>query len=223
MSVIQLVKNFINQLIGFFQYYYAAFMRNYYQCKLVGEKRDESIHDAIVVFNRSGKINSTEMPIKDLLSDLTLVANFVPEEALKIGFTALEQFIFEVPENERQLKFNKIKHIMLNSTHDITQHLNFNSLFFENTHYNLNKYHEKIQLHKNKYPCRLVGENTENKTNGTTIIFTVLGKRDGYKKLLSDLISNKDLLNKFHPTEAVKFGFIYMGDTLFEHTNQIKK
>lgn len=215
MFIIQKVKDVVVQFIGFFQYYCAAFMRNYYPCKLDGEKRSEETKETIVVFHKSGSTCLLEMPIKELLADTSLIANFIPEESVKIGYIALEQFLLEVPLDERTSKFNQIKHIMLNSTCDVTQNLNFNDLFFDIKTFKSNINGENHRSSRNVYPCRLVGGKVDVITTRTRVIFTVLGKRDGYDKALDDLINNKDLLNKFHPTEAVKFGFIYMGDTLF--------
>lgn len=212
MFIIQKINDVIVQAIGFFQYYYAAFMRNYYPCKLDGEKHSEEANEAIIVYHKTKNRFSLEISIKELLSNSTLIADFQPEEAVKIGFIAFEQFVLEVPLDERSLKFNQIKHIMLNSTCDVSQNFNFGNIFFETT-CESTKQDDRHHLNKNIYPCRLVGGKPDNVTNGTKIIFTVLGKREGYDTTLSDLISNKDLLNKFHPTEAVKFGFIHMGDT----------
>ena len=222
MFIIQKINGVITRAIGFFQYYYAAFMRNYYPCKLDGEKHSEEANEAIVVYHKAKNRLSLEIPIKELLSNPTLIADFQPEEALKIGYIALEQFVLEVPLNERTLKFNQIKHIMLNSTCDVTQNFNFRNLFFETTDEST-KHCDINHLNKNIYPCRLVGVKSNNITSETRIIFTVLGKRDGYDTTLSELIKNKDLLNKFHPTEAVKFGFIHMGDTLLGSIDSTKK
>lgn len=215
MYILQKVKNIINKKTGFFQYYYAAYMRNYYSCKLLGEKSSELTNDTIVIFQKSGNAKSSEISIKELLSDLTLISSFNPEEAAKIGFIALEQFIFEIPIEERFFKFNQIKKIMLNSTGDIGQYVNLNKLFFSSDNYKSNIDNKKNISCKNTYPYRLVGEKNNGKSSETTIIYTILGKKDGYNKSLKDLILEKDLIDKFHPTEAVKFGFIYMGDMLF--------
>ena len=223
MYILQKAKNILDKQTGFIQYHYAAYMRNYYPCKLVGEKPSESTSGTIVVFNKAGNAQSSEIPIKELLSDLALIAHFNPEEASKIGFIALEQFIFEVPVEERALKFNQIKNIMLNFTRDINQDFSLTNLFFDNDYCKLNTDNKKVNFYKNIYPYRLVGEKNNSKVSGTKIIYTTLGKREGYNRSLQDLISNKDLISKFHPTEAVKFGFIYMGDILFGFSNQVKK
>lgn len=215
MFVIRKVKYLAVQLMGFLQYYCAAFMRNYCQCKLHGEKRSTETNETVVVYHKAGNSRSLEISIKELLSNPTLISNFYPEDALKIGFIALEQFVFEMPLGERTIKFSQVKQIMLNSTYDVTQKSNPFNLFFESINCEINKNNEPNYLCKNIYPCRLVGGKADNiALGGTRITFTILGKRDGYDITLSELINNKALLKKFHPTEAVKFGFIHMGDTM---------
>ena len=38
---------------------------------------------------------------------------------------------------------------------------------------------------------------------------------NGYEISIKDLLEDKELIAKFHPTEAVKFGAIALGDLLF--------
>lgn len=222
MFMINKINDVIIQTIGFFQYYYSAFMRNYYPCKLDGEKRSEETNEIFVVYHKIRNNLLLEIPIKNLLSNSKLLANFQPEEAVKIGFIALEQFILESPLNESALKFNQIKHIMLNSTSTVNHNFSFENEFIDTAHIQT-KNDNTNYLHKNKYPCRLVGEKQDNTINSTRIIFTILGKREGYDTTLNELINNKDLLKKFHPTEAVKFGFIHMGETLLKSIDPTKK
>lgn len=215
MFIIKKIKDLFVRIEGFFQYHYFSFMRNYYPCKLVGERRLVKGNEITVIYHKSGHSIPFEKPIKKLLSDYNLISFFNPDESLKIGFIAFEEFIFEEPHEERMIKFNAIKSAMLNSNYDTKKSFNFSSLFSEKVNA---EYKENYvgNLHKNTYPCRLVLGNNCNKNNETTITYTLFGKRDGYEIKLRELILNKELLIKFHPTDAVKFGFIYMGDVLFE-------
>jgi hypothetical protein len=220
MCILRKAKEIFSKQTGFFQYYYAVYMRNYYPYKLIGEKQSESTNGTIIIFNKTGSIASSEISIKKLLSDLALISNFNPEDAYKIGFIALEQFICEVPLEERFCKFNEIKKIMLNSTGCINQNINLSNFIFNDNDEKPSINNSKITQHKNTYPYRLVGEKNNKNTSETTIIYTILGKRDGYTKSLKNLILHKEIIGKFHPTEAVKFGFIYMGDILFGSSSQ---
>ncbi|MCP4473772.1 MAG: hypothetical protein GY821_04245 [Gammaproteobacteria bacterium] len=63
---------------------------------------------------------------------------------------------------------------------------------------------------------RLYNAGQRQDSNGETIIiYTLLGKRDLYEITIKELIENNDLLEQFHPFQAVKFGSIAIGDLLF--------
>ncbi len=208
MFVIQQLKNTIAKLTGFFQYSYAR-IRNYYPCRFVGEKRSKETNTAIIIFRELGKSQLIEMPIKELLTDPNLIAHFHPTEALQIGSIALEEFIFELPSHERKIKFNQTKEVMLNSIPNFNSKITFKNYCFKNNCFDLS-------ILKNTYPCKLVGGKLNRINMNTIIIFTILGKRDGHEKPLRELIMNKDFIEKFHPIDAIKFGFISLGDRLFK-------
>lgn len=87
----------------------------------------------------------------------------------------------------------------------------------------LQKFYQKIfylihycsSSEANYYICKLVGEKNISDSPNTVILYRMLGKRDLFEISVNDLLDNKELLEKFHPTEAVKFGAIAMGDILF--------
>lgn len=219
MFLINQVKNTFFKLLGFFQYHYAR-MRNYYPCKLIGEKRSKETNNTIVVFHKIGKKQPIEIHIKDLLANPALVAQFHPTEAIKLGSIALEEFIFELPKHKRKIIFNKVKRIMLNSTHDVSPNKNIENILTKTDPCNINNDDNSnidmpSSIIKNTYTCKLVGAKQGHENSETIIIYTILGKREGYEKTLRELIINKELIEKFHPTEAIKFGFISLGDILF--------
>lgn len=72
----------------------------------------------------------------------------------------------------------------------------------------------KLSEMRNVYSHKAVSHQTD-KNGETTIIYTILGKRDLYRILLEDLMGNKELLERFHPCQAAKFGAVSMGDVLF--------
>lgn len=74
------------------------------------------------------------------------------------------------------------------------------------------RYH--ISSLRNYYPCKLVGEIEVDGENKTLIRYRTLGKRDTYTIPIQELLEDRDLIEKFHPTEAIKFGAIAMGDIL---------
>ena len=81
--------------------------------------------------------------------------------------------------------------------------------------YWINSIYYYFATHRNQYYCKLIGEklNPQEKSN-TIILYRLLGKRDIFEISIRELLDNRDLLEKFHPTEAVKLGAIAMGDML---------
>ncbi len=210
-------KKFISltrKVIGFFVYHYYSLMRNYYPFKLIGEKISVEKADRIIIFTRVGFINNIEISIKNLLGNPSLISCFHPSDAFKLGASSLEEIIFNLPKKDQMNKFNSIKKIISNSINN-----SFLRFYLEDNEYENNFVIENREdianiLINNKYLCKLVG--IENKKNNDTLItFTVLGRRDGHEKLLSALVKDNSLIGKFHPSDALMFGFIYFGDIYF--------
>jgi len=214
MFVVKKLKDALAKLSGFFQYHYAS-SKNHYLYKLLGEKHAYDTNNTIIVFRKLGEKQPIEMPVKELLAAPHLIAHIHPKEALKIGSIALEEFIVELPENSRKQQFNKMKNIMLNSTHSLSNNESGNSPL------QLQHLSPAINI-KNTYPFKLVGGKSNNNGINTTITYTILGKREGHEKKLHELVNNIELIEKFHPTEAIKFGFIALGDSLFSSSQTEK-
>ncbi len=213
---IKKIKHMISNLTGFFQYHYAN-TKNHYTCRLLGEKYKDN--HVVISFRNLGESHTTEISIQELLSTPFLIANFHPKEALIIGSIALEEFTLGLSKNDQKEEFYKIKNIMLNSIHDITRSIK-DSYLEESFLINQKKSIKTsfIRQHpKNKYPFKLVGGKSSDQINGTVITYTILGKREGHEKDLREIINNSELLEKFHPTEVVKFGFISLGDSIFSN------
>jgi hypothetical protein len=83
-------------------------------------------------------------------------------------------------------------------------------------HHLIGKYQYIHSSKRNSYRCKLVGEKPSPEENNTIIIYRILGKRDIFEISIRKLLENPELLSQFHPTEAVKFGAISMGDVLFD-------
>ena len=74
--------------------------------------------------------------------------------------------------------------------------------------------HYKLAERRNHYACKAVGQKTT-KPGHTIILYTLLGKRDVYEIPIQDLLNNNELINRFPPTQAIKFGVIALGDLSF--------
>lgn len=214
--MVSYIKKYFVNLIGFFQYH-CSFKENYFPCRLVGEKRINDSQNTIIIFHLSGKTKAIELSIQDLLENNKLLSCFHPFDAFQIGSIAFEEFIRDIPHDLRKGKFENIKKIMLNSLHEVNHNQHHTKVLQKKYSSPKDHYIVPVNLDKiknNKYQFKLVAGHTKN--SKTTITFTLLGKREGYKKTLRQLIVDKDIIKKFHPITVFKFGFIALGDTLFE-------
>jgi hypothetical protein len=204
-----ILKKYINYLY----YLNSTFSRNSYPCKLIGEKLNSTSDEPIIIFKILGKVEKYSIPLINIFFNKNLIASFSPKDSLKLGRIAFNFIINNKKENDKLKTFYKIKEIMLSSVHDIFSGSHF---FSKSTPANLEaiinidiESYLISLISRNKYPFKLVGYKSLNKT---IIIYTIFGKRDGYQKTLNSLINTNSVLDKFHPTEAVKFGFISAGE-----------
>src|SRR3990167_428539 len=72
----------------------------------------------------------------------------------------------------------------------------------------------KLSEIRNIYTHKAVGQQT-GKDGETIILYTILGKRDLYKISIEKLMSDRSLLERFHPCQTAKFGAIALGEVLF--------
>lgn len=208
----------LNNIINYLYYFRSSIAKNTYPCKLVGEKISFPSNEQIILFKVLGKKNIYNAPLKGLFPDKKIISGFSPKDALKLGEIAFNEIINNVPKDEQLDKFKRMKEVMLTSTHDIYHTYNLdNSVsdnFINSTNLEIDSYLAYLIV-KNSYPFKLVGYQSQDNFKETTIIYTILGKREGYKKSLKAIITTDGFLGKFHPTEAIKFGFIYAGEKFF--------
>ena len=89
----------------------------------------------------------------------------------------------------------------------------------------VNSFYYYTAARANRYPCKLVGEKLTDDAKTTHIIYRIVGKKGIHEISIPDLLDDEKLLARFHPTEAVKFGAIAVGDVLFNipEEEKIKK
>lgn len=79
-----------------------------------------------------------------------------------------------------------------------------------------NKTIYSTEVIKNRYPCKIAGYRNLKAPKDTTILYCVLEKKDNaYEISTRALLEDRKLLEKFHPEDAVRLGFISCGDILF--------
>ncbi|HSW68655.1 MAG TPA: hypothetical protein VLI69_00675 [Gammaproteobacteria bacterium] len=219
MSFMEKIKNFmvrIKHFINSLYYFKSILAKNVYPCRLIGEKIDSQ--ETIILYKIRGQQNNSEILLQQLLNNKKLIEKFHSADAVKLGIIAFKDIILSLDKSEQEQKFYQIKNIMLNSIHDIYPSKYFTDICLINSCTNNSIDEENyldLAVRENKYPCKLVASKTTHKKNCTTIVFTILGKREGHEKSLSSLLADNELLEKFHPTEAIKFGFIDFGDSKF--------
>lgn len=206
--LIFMIKNLINKAKHFINYLYyikLSFTKNTYPCKYLGEYFSTDYSDLHIKFRILGTKNHFNLKLKELFSDIKLIGAFHPIDAFEIGSLAFKDIILSLPFAERKQTYNEIKKTMLNTQE--------NCFYFFNkieTHL-LDKYNFTLN---NNYPCKLVNL-FENQHKKIMILYTLFGKRDGYKMLLFDLVHDNILLSKFHPADAIKLGFVSLGEKTF--------
>lgn len=77
---------------------------------------------------------------------------------------------------------------------------------------------------RNRYPCLLIGEKHLHDKNKTVIQYIIKSKRDTvYEISIEELLNDPMLIEKFHPTQAVKIGCIAMDDILYSTPEDQRK
>lgn len=215
MVIIQKMSCKLNRIINYIYYLKSTFAKNSYPCKLLGEKINSSSSESIIVFKILGRKSQYNIQLNNIFSNISIISGFSPRDALQLGRIAFSNIINDPIESENIKKFMAIKKIMLSSTHDIfpSSHSIENKICINNA---LDvDVHINLLTSNNKYPFKLVSHQLDDHSGETTIIYTILGKKDGYEKSLKSIVATRECLEKFHPTEAAKFGFISAGEELF--------
>ncbi len=69
---------------------------------------------------------------------------------------------------------------------------------------------------KNRYPCKIDTFHLFAESKPTEIEYRVLNRFDVRIHNIHDIVLNNSLLEKFHPSDALKLGVILAGDMLFK-------
>ncbi len=81
--------------------------------------------------------------------------------------------------------------------------LNFISNLFSNT--------------RREYPVKIVGERLCNNNAETTILYRISPKKEVFEIPLKELLEDAILIEKIHPYQAVKLGFMACGEIMFNY------
>src|SRR3990167_7040977 len=94
-----------------------------------------------------------------------------------------------------------------------------------------NKFYYSIDSIRNRYPCKLIKIKNHYDINKKTMItYQAVNRLNVRESTLENILNDAMIIEKFHPTEAVKIGFLSAGGILFkkgksflESRNQLKK
>ena len=73
---------------------------------------------------------------------------------------------------------------------------------------------------KNRYPCRITAERIDPLTQETNVVYRVSPRRDEFEIKLKSLLDQPLLIEKFHPTETIRLGFMAFGDIFFNQSKE---
>lgn len=208
-----LVKNLPNYLY----YFKSTITKNSYPFKLIGEKVNFNTDDPTILFKILGKKGHQSLSLSNILENKNFISSFSPNDALLLGNMSFSSLFTQNLKEYNQ--FQITKEFMLNSTHDFFHSFKLNLLNKKESQQDNPLSNPEINfiLKQNIYPYKLEGY--EEKNNQLIIIYTIYGKRDGFKKNIKSIITDPTCLSKFHPTEAVKLGFISSGEFFFKNLN----
>lgn len=81
----------------------------------------------------------------------------------------------------------------------------------------VNQYHYSIASIKNRYPCKIIDiKDVCNFSKETIITYQAVTKLNVRKCSPKKILDDPILLEKFHPTDGVKLGFIAFGEILLK-------
>lgn len=84
----------------------------------------------------------------------------------------------------------------------------------------VNKYHYKIESIKNRYPCKIVNiQNLGCSEKEPNIIYCAGSKINIRESTAKEILDDPLLIEKFHPTDGVKLGFIAFGQLILKEKN----
>lgn len=76
----------------------------------------------------------------------------------------------------------------------------------------------RLAIRKSIFQCIFVGEKPQDELHNTVILYREKGLQKNIGISIKSLLANRALLEKFHQRDAMRFGIIAMGDTLFRES-----
>lgn len=88
----------------------------------------------------------------------------------------------------------------------------------------INRYHYSMESIKNRYPCKIIGvKNLSDFSKPTEIQFLAATKINVRTSTTQAILDDPLLVEKFHPTDGVKLGFLACGEILLKENSSIEE
>ncbi len=86
----------------------------------------------------------------------------------------------------------------------------------------INRYHYAIESIKNRYPCKIIAVSDVDKHDKCAKIkYQAVTKINIRTSTAKDILDDPLLVEKFHPTDGVKLGFLACGEILLKECTSI--
>lgn len=86
----------------------------------------------------------------------------------------------------------------------------------------INRYHYAIESIKNRYPCKIIAvSDTNDYDKIAKIKYQAVTKINVRTSTAKDILDDPLLVEKFHPTDGVKLGFLACGEILLKDSATI--
>lgn len=86
----------------------------------------------------------------------------------------------------------------------------------------INKYHYSLESIKNRYPCKIIKlKELSDLQKPSEITYIAATKFNIHTTTAQTILEDPLLVEKFHPTDGVKLGFLACGEILLKETTSI--
>lgn len=87
-----------------------------------------------------------------------------------------------------------------------------------------NKFHYSIESIKNRYPCKIIKVKDHlDKLKTTKITYQAVNRLNLRKSCIDEILNDPMIVEKFHPTDAVKLGFLAAGEILLKNKKTLSE
>lgn len=85
-----------------------------------------------------------------------------------------------------------------------------------------NTYYYAIESVRNRYPCKIIKVTFADEMTPAKIKYMAASKINIRETTTNDILDDPLLVEKFHPTDGVKLGFLAFGEIILNQNNSIE-